>query len=166
MPAMYRLSGMEPIRVVWGTGTGPTGLAARDAALAAANVHQYNLSTLSSVIPADASIESVGTAPDLGPVGGRLDAVAAVATAAEGPASAVLAWTRRSDGAGVFYESAGTAPVETVRRRALEGIRAGTALREGTYGDVVTQAVTVDESEAPYVAAAVLAVYGSAERLL
>jgi len=157
---------MEPIRVVWGTGTGPTALAARDAAFAAANVHQYNLSPLSSVIPADASIESIGTAPDLGPVGGQLDVVAAVATAAEGPASSVLAWTRRDDGAGVFYESDGTAPVESIRERAVVGIQAGIALREGTYGEITTREATIDATEATYGAAAVIAIYGSAQPLL
>ncbi|MFP4217521.1 MAG: pyruvoyl-dependent arginine decarboxylase [Salinarchaeum sp.] len=157
---------MKPIRVVWGTGTGPTALAARDAAFAAANVHQYNLSLLSSVIPADASIESVGTAPDLGPVGGQLDVVAAVATAAEGPASAVLVWTRRGDGAGVFYESDGTAPVESVRDRAMTGIQSGVDLREGTYGEIETQAATIDATESAFGAAAVFAVYGSAQSLL
>jgi len=157
---------MEPIRVVWGTGTGPTALAARDAAFAAANVHQYNLSPLSSVIPADASIESVGTAPDLGPVGGQLDVVAAVATAAEGPASSVLAWTRRDDGAGVFYESDGTASLESVRDRAMTGIQSGIDLREGTYGEIATQAATIDATESAYGAAAVIAIYGSAQPLL
>ncbi|MEF8907067.1 MAG: pyruvoyl-dependent arginine decarboxylase, partial [Haloarculaceae archaeon] len=40
---------MSVIRVVWGSGTGPTGTAAYDAALAEAGVHDYNLVTVSSV---------------------------------------------------------------------------------------------------------------------
>ncbi len=57
---------MSTIRVVWGTATGPTALAAYDAALAEAGVHNYNLISLSSVIPTEPAIEVTGTAPDLG----------------------------------------------------------------------------------------------------
>ncbi|PSP40313.1 pyruvoyl-dependent arginine decarboxylase, partial [Halobacteriales archaeon QH_10_70_21] len=73
---------MGTIRVVWGTATGPTAMASYDAALAAANVHDYNLVSVSSVIPADATVEVVGEAPDLGPAGERLTVVEGRATVA------------------------------------------------------------------------------------
>jgi arginine decarboxylase len=69
------------ITVVRGVGRGPTELAAYDAALAAAGVHDYNLVTVSSVISADASVRVRGTAPDLGPAGDRLTVVRARASA-------------------------------------------------------------------------------------
>lgn len=68
---------MGCVRIVWGSGVGPTELTAYDAALAAANVHDYNLLRVSSVLPADATIELAGVAPDLGPVGGKLTVVEA-----------------------------------------------------------------------------------------
>jgi arginine decarboxylase len=40
---------MGSIRIVRGTATGPTAMAAYDAALAAAGVHNYNLVSVSSV---------------------------------------------------------------------------------------------------------------------
>ena len=71
---------MNTIRVVHGVGEAATKMASYDAALADANVHNYNLVTVSSVIPSDATVEAVGTAPDLGPAGERLTVVEARAT--------------------------------------------------------------------------------------
>ena len=48
---------MSTIRVVWGTASGPTRMSSYDAALAEANVHNYNLVSVSSVIPADTPVE-------------------------------------------------------------------------------------------------------------
>lgn len=120
------------IRVVTGTGAGRTALSAYDAALAAANVHDYNLVTVSSVIPADATVERVGTAPDLGPVGHRLTVVQSRATVgpdAEGTASAALGWTRAADGRGILYEASG--PDADAARKAVEtGLADGAAIRD------------------------------------
>lgn len=93
------------IRVAWGTGSGPTEMAAYDAALAGAGVENYNLVAVSSVIPADSRVEAVGTAPDLGPAGDRLTVVEARSTVAgPGRANAALGWIRADDGPGLFYE--------------------------------------------------------------
>ena len=73
---------MGRVRIVWGSSRGPTALSAYDAALAAANVHDYNVVHVSSVLPAGANVDPVGTAPDLGPVGERLTVVEARETAA------------------------------------------------------------------------------------
>ncbi|MFC6728802.1 pyruvoyl-dependent arginine decarboxylase, partial [Natronoarchaeum mannanilyticum] len=72
---------MEPIRIVWGTGEGPTEMASYDAALADAGIENYNLVSVSSIVPAGAEIDPVGTAPDLGPAGERLTVVEGRATA-------------------------------------------------------------------------------------
>lgn len=147
------------IRIVHGTASAPTGMSSYDAALAAANVHNYNLVPVSSVIPADASVEAIGTAPDLGPVGYGLTVVQAFATSADEPVSAALAWIESEEGPGLFYEAAGAEPPERVRERAERGLEAGAELREWTFGEgesVVRQAAP-DEGVAT---AVVLAVYG------
>ncbi|WP_135303828.1 pyruvoyl-dependent arginine decarboxylase [Haloarcula amylovorans] len=150
---------MSTIRVVWGTATGPTALSSYDAALAEAGVHNYNLVTLSSVIPTGPTIEVVDTAPDLGPPGEAIEVVQSAATAAPGDrAAAGIGWARTADGPGIFYEVDGTDP-EAVRAEIREGLAAGRDLREW---DFVEETVHV-ESVAPdhdYASAVVLATYG------
>ena len=130
---------MGDIRVVWGVARGPTALSSYDAALATANVHDYNLVHISSVIPEEATVERTGTAPDLGSIGGKLTVVEAQATinlestreidGTEREACAGLGWAQAADGRGVFYEATSTDP-ETVRGMIDDGLRAGCALRE------------------------------------
>ncbi|WP_058366206.1 pyruvoyl-dependent arginine decarboxylase [Haloparvum sedimenti] len=68
---------MNAIHVAAGTGVAPTEMASYDAALADANLHNYNLVSVSSVVPAEATVEAVDRAPDLGPAGNRLTVVEA-----------------------------------------------------------------------------------------
>lgn len=160
--------GMEPIRVVWGTGRGPTALAAYDTALAAANLHQYNLIRLSSVIPAAAEITEPGTAPNLGPTGGGLHVVEAAATTESGPVSAALAWLQDQDGTGIFYEAAGPSRASPVSDRATTGLAAGAELRSLPADDPAVRVATTElpQREDGYASAVVIAVYGSARSLL
>jgi len=119
---------MSVIRVVWGSATGPTATAAYDAALAEANIHNYNLVTVSSVVPADPPLEVVGTAPDLGPVGNRLTVVQSKATVSpeeSEPAVAGIGWARSDSGRGIFYEEAGS-DHESVSEAIEAGLAAGT----------------------------------------
>lgn len=158
---------MGTIRVVWGTGTGPTAMASYDAALAAANVHDYNLVRVSSVVPADAAIEAVGEAPDLGPVGGRLTVVEARATVPPdeaGPAVASLAWVREPEGPGLFYEAGGT-DREAVAARVDAGLRAGRRLRDWGFGEPRRRTTTVEAPDDAFATAVVLAVYGTSSPL-
>jgi len=153
------------IRIVWGSGRASTPKASFDAALSAANVHQYNLRTLSSVIPADVAVEAVGTAPDLGPTGDALDVVLARQTSQPGTrAAAGLAWARGADGTGIFYEEGDHDPA-TVRERLEAGVERGCALR-GIDADPDTRVVTADPEPDAYVTAVVVAVYGESERLI
>lgn len=156
---------MSTIRVVWGTGSGPTALAAYDAALAEANVHDYNLIDVSSIVPADATVEAVGTAPDLGPAGDRLTVVQAHATAA-GPqtVSAALGWAT-GPGPGLFFEAADETDASDVETRVREGLSAGGDRRTWSLPDqdVRTASTTADSGE--YAAAAVLAVYGESRSI-
>lgn len=151
---------MNTIRVVWGTGRGPTAMAAYDAALADANVHNYNLVSVSSVIPADATVEAVGTAPDLGAAGNRLTVVEAHANAA-GPqtVSAALGWATGS-GPGLFYEAAGDTDAADMETRVREGLEAGTSLRDWEITEETIHSESVTAASGEYVAAAVLGVYG------
>jgi arginine decarboxylase len=154
---------MSTIRVVWGTASGPTRMSSYDAALAEANVHNYNLVSVSSVIPADTPIETVGTAPDLGPAGNRLTVVEARATrAGPGHVSAGLGWTE-SDGAGLFYEAAGDTDATEIEERVRAGLDAGRDLRDWDFDGEETKVVTTDAESGTYVTALVLAVYGESE---
>lgn len=147
------------IRIVRGSATAPTEMASYDAALAEANVHNYNLTHVSSVIPAGASVEFADTAPDLGSIGDGLTVVEARATSADHRVSAALAWARSEGGPGLFYEAAGEESPEETRERAEVGIAAGMDLREWSF-DGAESAVTRIEPDAGFATALVLAVYG------
>jgi arginine decarboxylase len=164
------------IRLVMGTGAGRTALSAFDAALADTNVHDYNLVTVSSVVPPEATIERVETAPDLGPGGGKLTVVesrATVGPGADDTPSAALGWARAEDGRGIFYEASG--PDAEAAREAVEtGLEDGAALREWepvTRGIETVRAdpdapgVVVPGTPADdrYTVAVALAVYGTAQ---
>lgn len=159
---------MSAIRVVWGTGRGPTATSAYDAALAGANVHNYNLVTLSSVIPAEIPLDVVGTAPDLGPAGNRLAVVQGLGTTGpdrESLAVAGLGWAREESGRGIFYEASGTDP-DAVRTAIEDGLDRGMDFREWSFVD---RDVLVREAPAEtdaHTAAVVCAVYGESSPLV
>lgn len=159
---------MGVIRVVWGTATAPTAMASYDAALAEANVHNYNLVSVSSVVPADVRIEVVGEAPDLGPDGERLTVVESRSTVAPGTADravAGLGWSREPDGPGIFYEASGTDP-DDVRDRVESGLAAGCRLREWDFQDDGRRFVETDADGDSFTTAVVLAVYGESTPLV
>jgi arginine decarboxylase len=156
---------MGTIYVVSGTATAPTAMASYDAALAAANVHNYNLVTVSSVIPADAAVEPVDTAPDLGPAGNRLTVVQAKATTGEaGTVAAGLGWTI-GPGPGLFYEADGTDPTE-VEATVRAGLDAGRDLREWTFADEEVLVTTAEADGEGYTTALTIAAYGQSEPIL
>lgn len=179
---------MSVIRVVWGAGTGPTETAAYDAALAEAGVHNYNLVTVSSVVPADPPVEAVGTAPDLGPAGEQLTVVQArtgvppadgggdaggrqVQSAGAGgaderaPAVAAVGWARSADGPGVFYEAGGRDP-DAVRDTVAVGLDRGCSLREWEPVDREVIVRTADPHPDRHTCVVVCAVYGESRPLL
>lgn len=165
------------VRVVTGSATGPTPTASYDAALADAGVHDYNLVTVSSVLPGHAEVRVVDEAPDLGPAGNRLTVVQSRATVeGRGEACAALGWTREPDGPGIFYE---VSDVETRRTdggqravrslegrvtdRVREGLAAGRDLRDREFDGERVEAVTVDGEPGTHATAVALAVYGRSE---
>lgn len=151
---------MDTVRIVWGTATGPTELAAYDAALRDANVHDYNLVTVSSVIPPDATVEVVGTAPDLGRAGNRLTVVQA-RLVAPGPVAAGLAWAT-GEGAGILYEASG-AEEAAVRETLETGLAAGCDLRDRTLDEREFRTISAQGESGAYAAAVVLATFGESE---
>lgn len=158
------------VRVVWGTGTGPTALASYDAALADAGVENYNLTTVSSIVPADVAVEAVGTAPDLGPAGNRLTVVEARVTTDEtGPpgtvATAGLGWTV-GPGPGVFYEVGGRFDGTECRRRLEEGLRAARELRDWDVEATDERIESVETPDAGFASAVVLGTYGASEPIV
>jgi arginine decarboxylase len=160
---------MSTIRVVWGGATGPTPMASYDAALAAAGIHDYNLLTVSSVVPTGVALTAPGTAPDLGPTGERLAVVQArdtVEPGTERPARAGLGWVRAADrGPGVFYEAAGgdeaavTAAIE-------DGLDHAADLRDWPAADREVRVRSTPAQHGVYTSQVVCAVYGDSEPLL
>lgn len=156
---------MSTIYVVRGVGTAPTEMASYDAALAAANVHNYNLVSVSSIVPAGATVEEVDTAPNLGPAGNRLTVVEARETTAEaGTVAAGLGWAT-GPGPGLFYEASGEDP-EAVRRAVEAGLAAGRGLREWEFDDERTVVTTAEADGEGYTTAVTLAAYGESEPIL
>lgn len=100
------------IRVSAGSGSGPTTLAAFDAALRSAGVADHNLIRLSSIIPADSVVERCSPHQQLrGQFGDILYCVYSVAFATEWDeeAWAGIGWSRGSHGRGLFVEHSGRA---------------------------------------------------------
>jgi len=158
---------MEPVRVVWGVGTAETAVASYDAALAEANLHDYNLLSVSSVLPEGAAVEVVGRAPDLGSAGGLLPVVQARTTAREaGPLCAGLGWIVTEGGPGVIYEAAGEADEDTIRERIERGLAEAAALRDWSAVEPTIQTVTATGTGGQVTTALVLAAYGRADPIL
>lgn len=156
---------MSTIRVASGAGTGPTKLAAYDAALAVANAHNYNLVDYSSVVPPDAEVVTVERLPDLGPAGDRLFVVQAAAeTAGPGTLAAGIGWAT-GPGAGLFYEASGESEAE-VRTRLREGLAAGRELRDWTFDDEELLVTTAEAAPGEHTCAVAVAAFGTSEPAL
>jgi arginine decarboxylase len=145
------------IEVVWGTAEARTGLSAFDAALAEAGLHNYNLVTLSSVVPGGATVVETGRHERRWPVGSMVGVVLAeTRSTVEGATiHAGLAWAHADQG-GVFYEAGGESEgnVERLLRR---GIRSAKEIRpEWDWEDGTTVRLashTVEHTGAAVVAA-------------
>lgn len=156
---------MTTVRVAWGAGTAPTAMAAYDTALAAADAHDYNLVTVSSVIPADASVDVVGTLPPVGSVGDRLTVVqsrAAREPAADAPAVAGLGWALSADGPGILYEVSGT-NADDVRSSIRDGLDHAVGLREWEVANSDLVVESTEPASTEHACAVVLAALGRGE---
>jgi arginine decarboxylase len=153
------------IRVSRGAGTGPTQLAAFDAALHAAGVAGYNIIRLSSVIPPHAVVRDVTGEELIEPAQGDVAYCVYAAAYASTPgeqAWAGMAWAAHRDGsgAGLFVEH--TAASEFMVRRDLDATLETMSLSRGhSYrpaGQILCSAICVDHP----VCAIVVATYGTA----
>ena len=155
------------VQVISGVATGPTAIASYDAALADTGVHNYNLLTLSSVVPPDADVEVRDEASDLGPVGGKLTVVQARATVeGTGRATAALGWTREgARGPGVFYETGGEFDRAEARRRIERGLDHAREIRTWDLDGSTIEVESVATDGASFATAVVVATYGRAEEL-
>lgn len=152
---------MDTIRIVVGIGTGPTATAAYDDALAKAGIHNYNLVTVSSMIPATAEIKIVETAPPLGPAGNKLTVVQARATAEPGSERRITAGLGWATGPefGVFYEAAGFDP-DAIIAELNEGLDDCISRRDVSLPDRGSEIVTADSHPDEYTVALTAGVYG------
>ncbi|SDZ75554.1 arginine decarboxylase [Haloplanus vescus] len=96
-----------PIELVWGTGTATTELGAFDAALSGANVHNYNLVELSSIVPEGATVDRVGELEPGRWTTGDLVATVLASNTSATPGERIaagLGWELADEG-GVFMEN-------------------------------------------------------------
>ncbi|WP_418285851.1 pyruvoyl-dependent arginine decarboxylase [Halorubrum sp. DTA46] len=181
---------MNTIHVAGGVGVADTAMASYDAALADANLHNYNLVAVSSVVPAEATVEAVDEAPGLGPAGNRLTVVEARRTVGPGDevdfreggragaedADSKRAPRRRPDvaaglgwatgpGPGLFYEVTGEEPTD-VRERIESGLDTGAGLRDWDLPDREISVETAAANPDRYTTVVVIAAYGESEPIL
>ncbi|XVH32527.1 pyruvoyl-dependent arginine decarboxylase [Haloferacaceae archaeon DSL9] len=157
---------MNTIHVAGGVGVAPTEMASYDAALADADLHNYNLVQVSSVVPADARVRQVDAAPDLGPAGNRLTVVQARETAAPGESGSVaagLGWAT-GPGPGLFYEASGR-DSEAVRAAIEDGLDAGASLRDWTIDGTAVRLTTAETAADAYTTVVTIAAYGESESI-
>ena len=156
---------MDTIHVVGGVGTAPTAKAAYDAALADANLHDYNLVPVSSIVPAEAAVVRVDRAPDLGPAGNRLHVVEArAATVGPGSVAAGVGWAT-GPGPGLFYEADAESEAE-VETLLDEGLAAGRSLRERTFDAQDRLVVSTEAAPGEHTCVVALATYGESDPIL
>lgn len=155
---------MNRIYVASGVGVAPTELASYDAALADANLHNYNLVRVSSIVPAGAAVERVDRAPDLGAAGNRLTVVESRITAPpddDRELAAGLGWAT-GPGPGLFYEATDR-DAAAVRETLEAGLDAGSELREWDLPDREFAVTTATPAEDAWTTAVTVAAYGDSE---
>ena len=133
------------IQVASGTGTGPTKLAAFDAALNAAGLANYNLVRLSSIIPpkSEITVSERGVVKQPGDWGDRLYVVMAE-TRVDTPnaeAWAGIGWVQQKEtGKGLFVEHEG-ANEASVRRDIEQSLQALMRIRGVDFGPITMKVV-------------------------
>lgn len=123
-------------------------MAAYDAALTACGLEQYNLVTVSSVLPPDATVERVEMVPSIGSVGSLVPVVQARGTVtAPGSAGVAIAWSAGPEGGVVFEADAsgapGGEPAVDAESEALTGIEAGIESREWALPDPAVASTSI-----------------------
>lgn len=154
------VSGTQPvgtIEVVRGTGSGHTPGSALDAGLAAAGIGDYNLVRLSSIVPAGAEVQVVGTHDREWSVGQPVACVLADAVD-DGPVAAGVGWATAAEG-GVFMECT-AANAAGCRERLVAGVEDARTDRAWDWNEEVrTEVIERGDAGGAYACAVVAAVY-------
>lgn len=154
------------IQLATGTGTGPTKLAAFDAALAEAGVANYNLIKLSSIIPSGSKLVNGGgpIKKEPGNWGDRLYVVIADkrVDTPNAEAWAGIGWAQdKKTGKGLFVEHIGGSE-KTVRRNIQQSLEALMAIRNVNFGPIQMEVIGRTCTHEP-VCALAIAVYKAAD---
>ncbi len=149
------------INVTYGKGIGKTELSAFDAALWDAGIGDYNLVTLSSVIPPDSRVEIRKLQRNNQEIGNRLYVVLSkcFSTNIREEAYAGLGWITKEDGSGVFMEECGRSE-EEVKQRIKDSLESAISYRNGNFGSIEFQLEKIKCENKP-ACAVVAAVYKS-----
>ncbi|AZH26363.1 pyruvoyl-dependent arginine decarboxylase [Haloplanus aerogenes] len=145
------------IEIVWGTGEGKTTLSAFDKALSEGGIHNYNLVTLSSVIPEGATVVEQGTHEQRWDVGELVAVILAEneSLVQDETIAAGLGWATAEEG-GVFFEGSGES-ASNVEKRITRGIETAKETRDSwTWHDGIEMKVvehTVEQAGAVVVSA-------------
>lgn len=145
------------VEVVWGTGEGRTALGAFDSALADGGIHNYNLVTLSSVIPEGATVVEKNEHKRRWGVGEMVGVVLSEneSTVSGETIAAGLGWATADEG-GVFFE-ASSGSGKNVKELVTRGVETGKEQRSewNWDGGIETRVVehTVEENGAAIVSA-------------
>jgi arginine decarboxylase len=153
---------MMQIKITAAVGSGPTTLAAFDAALGHAGIENYNLIPLSSVIPPAARLERCHYSPRPSEYGHRLYVVMARQEASEvgEEAWAGLGWTQELEsGRGLFVELHGSSRQSVARaiESTLDAMKEARPYHYGRNESEITGIVCAGEP----VCALVVAVYAA-----
>lgn len=128
---------MMLISVTYGKGTGKTELSAFDAALWDAGIGDYNLITLSSIIPPNSKIEVKKLQRNNQDIGNRLYVVLSkcFAMSKGEKAYAGLGWIAKDDGSGIFMEECGKSEKE-VEQRIKDSLESAIIYRRGNFSSI------------------------------
>ena len=147
------------IELVWGTGEGATALSAFDAALADGGIHNYNLVTLSSVIPPEASVVRQDTHTREWPVGEFVATVLSknTSTVTGETIAAGLGWAQATEG-GVFFEATAESG-ENVDALLVRGVQTAQSVRDDWNWQTEIQTKIVEHTVTHNGAVVVAALY-------
>lgn len=134
------------IHVVWGAADGETPLSAFDRALARADIHNYNLVRLSSVIPPGETVVESGELTEARSVGDLVGVVLAErrSTTPGETIAAGVGWAKAAEG-GVFYEASGTSGA-SVEREIRDGLEDAKRIRDWDWDEGLTTRVVTHET--------------------
>jgi arginine decarboxylase len=145
------------IQIVWGIGKGSTEITSFDHALKEANIHNFNLIFISSIIPRNSQISETGSYDSIyRDVGDIIHVVMARNIIFGGQSAAGLAWALADEG-GIFLEAHGNS-AEEVEEKLEIGIEEMIGLREWTWKGEKNRRIVEIEGKR-YVCALVAAVY-------